>query len=138
MRIFLLFFLILFSAQSFAAESKILGKSSTAWDGSKFKYKKGTPEISVELVTIKAGDVMEFHCHPVPSAAYVRNGTLEVELQDGKKQLFKRGEALIEVMNKLHRGINLSSNKDVELIVFYAGVKESPNVIETKKANCSQ
>jgi len=67
----------------------------------------------------------------------MRQGSLEVELKDGKKHTFKQGDAFAEVINKLHRGHNLSKETDVELIVFYAGIKDKPNTIEENKDNCS-
>lgn len=138
MSVFLLAFLALFSINANAADIKTITKSGTSWDGDAIKYPEGTPEISILRITIKVGETMKFHCHPVPSSAYVASGSLEVELAGGKKQVFKEGDALVEVVNKLHRGHNLSKDKDVELIVFYAGSKEVPNTIEQNNANCSK
>jgi len=129
--------LALFSIKANSADIQTLKKTTSSWDGSAITYETGAPEISVLKVTIKPGETMKFHCHPTPSAAYVNSGSLEVELKDGKKHTFKQGDAFAEVINKLHRGHNLSKETDVELIVFYAGIKDKPNTIEENKDNCS-
>lgn len=119
------------------AEMKLLSKTSETWDGAPIKvYPKGTPELSVARIVIAAAEVMQFHCHPVPSAAYVISGELDVELGDGKTKTFHKGDIITEVINTAHRGRNLSDTNPVELIVFYAGSKGLGNTMLKSGKDC--
>jgi quercetin dioxygenase-like cupin family protein len=63
---------------------------------------------------------MEWHSHPMPSAAYIVAGELTLERKrDGKKQRFTAGQAVSETIDTFHRGV--AGNDPVVLIVFYAG-----------------
>jgi quercetin dioxygenase-like cupin family protein len=71
---------------------------------------------------------LEWHSHPMPSAAYIVAGELTIERKkDGKKQQFTAGQAVSETVDTLHRGV--AGNEPVVLIVFYAG---SPGVPVTQ------
>jgi quercetin dioxygenase-like cupin family protein len=61
----------------------------------------------------------------VPSFALVLEGTLEVELRDGRKKRVGPSEALVEVVDTLHNGRNVGA-QPVKLIVFYAGATGMP------------
>lgn len=109
-----------------AAESRLISQSAQSWDGTKLHYPAGEAQLSIVQITIKPGESTEFHCHPVPSAGYVLSGKLEVELGNGKTKRFSTGEVITEVVTTLHRGMNLSAEAPVELIVFYAGATHTP------------
>lgn len=103
-----------------------LAKSTLEWDGSTLPaYPRSQPEIQILRITIPAGVTLPLHLHPVINAAVITKGQLAVEVQDGSKQLFKTGDALIEVVNRLHTGRALPGS-DVEVIVFYAGTPGTP------------
>ena len=108
------------NAQS-AVRSETLLRSSSSWDGEPYKsYPPGQPELSVLKITLAPHTQLEWHSHPIPSAAYIVAGELTVERKrDGKKQHFTAGQAVSETVDTLHRGA--AGNEPVVLILFYAG-----------------
>src|SRR5215471_8415736 len=73
-----------------AVRSETLLASSSSWDGEPYKsYPPGQPELSVLKITLPPHTKLEWHRHPIPSAAYIVAGELTIERkQDGKKQHF--------------------------------------------------
>mgnify|MGYP001585130333 FL=1 len=67
-----------------------------------------------------------FHCHPIPTLAYIEKGHLEVETSNGKKMTFQAGYSFVEVLRTIHRGIVIDG--PIEIVVFYAGVTSTPNI----------
>ena len=94
-------------------------------------YPQGQPEIKILRIKIPAGVTLPWHYHPVINAAVILDGTLELHLQNGTKKIYERGDALIEVVNTLHSG-KAMGDKDVHLIVFYAGEKGQQTTILKK------
>ena len=97
-----------------------LGRTTSSWDGAPLAYPAGQAEISAMLIEIAVGAETGWHLHPVPSFAYVLQGTLEVTLRDGRTKRLGPGEALVEVVNTQHNGRNVGT-QPVRLVVFYAG-----------------
>ncbi len=108
------------SAQS--AEQLI--QTSTSWDGGEIAYPEGEAEITAIRLIAREGEWAPFHCHPVPTMGYVLNGTVKVQLKNGREATFGPGETVVEVMRTLHRGQGVGG--DAELLVFYAGAKGLP------------
>ena len=106
--------------------SETLLRSTTSWDGERYKsYPPGQPELSILKITVPPHTKLEWHSHPVPSAAYVVAGELTLERRkDGKKQHFTAGQALSETVDTLHRGV--TEDQPVVLVVFYAGNSSTP------------
>lgn len=102
-------------------------KTTKTWEGGKIEYHKGTAEVTSERVTLKAGAMTPFHCHPVPTLAYIEKGHLEVETNTGKKVHFRQGDSFVEVLKTVHRGRAIDG--PVEIVVFYAGVISAPNMV---------
>ena len=104
-------------------------QTSSSWDGEPYKsYPPGQPELSILKIILQPHTTLEWHSHPVPSAAYIVAGELTIERKkDGKKQQFTAGQAVSETVDTLHRGV--AGNEPVVLIVFYAG---SPGVPVTQ------
>ena len=97
-----------------------LVRSTSSWNGAPVRYPQGQAEITGMIIEIAAGAQTGWHGHPVPSFAVVLEGTLEVELEDGRRQRVGPGEALIEVVGTLHNGRSIGA-QPVKLVVFYAG-----------------
>jgi len=112
-------------------QSQTLLRTSSSWDGEPYKsYPSGQPELSVLKITVAPHTQLEWHSHPMPSAAYIVSGELTVERRkDGKKQRFAAGQAVSETVDTFHRGV--AGNEPVVLIMFYAG---SPGVPLTQHA----
>ncbi|MDD3344403.1 MAG: cupin domain-containing protein, partial [Sulfurospirillaceae bacterium] len=60
--------------------------------------------------------------HPLINAGVLLAGELTVITDEKKTLHLKAGEALIEVVNKWHYGIN-EGDVPAVIVVFYAGVK---------------
>ena len=115
------------SAQELKIE--ILAKTTKSWDGSTIPpYLSGQPEITILKITIPSQAIVDWHNHPVILMGYLLKGELTVESAEGKTVVFKEGDTVVEIVNKLHRGINRGKNP-VEIIVFYAGNVGVPNAI---------
>ena len=104
-----------------AVHTQILLSASSSWDGAPYQsYPSGQPELSVVKITLAPRSRLEWHSHPMPSAAYIVAGELTLERKkDGKKQRFTAGQAVSETTDTVHRGV--AGNEPVVLIVFYAG-----------------
>ena len=89
-----------------AVRSETLLRSSSSWDDEPYKsYPPGQPELSVLKITLQPHTRLEWHSHPIPSAAYIVAGELSVERKkDGKKQHFVAGQAVSETVDTFHRG----------------------------------
>jgi quercetin dioxygenase-like cupin family protein len=106
--------------------------SSTSSNGDPLTYlRTDQPEVTALVVHFPPGGSTGWHKHPVPVYAYVLEGELTVELKDGRAFVFKKGDAILEVMNTLHNGYNYGSDP-VSLVVFYTGAVGVPNVVREK------
>ena len=104
-----------------AVQSETLLQASFSWDGERYKsYPSGQPALSILKITLAPHTELEWHSHPMPSAAYILSGELTVERKrDGKKQRFTAGQAVSETVDTFHRGV--AGSESVVLIAFYAG-----------------
>lgn len=102
--------------------------TTTAGNGQKHLYlKTARPEVTAMTVEIPPGAETGWHLHTVPVYAYVLAGSLVVDLADGTSLAFKAGQAIVEVQNLAHNGVNWGS-EPVKLAVFYTGEEGRPNV----------
>jgi quercetin dioxygenase-like cupin family protein len=107
-----------------------LAKSSVSWDGEALpNYPKEKPEITILRIKIPAGATLPLHEHPVINAGVLLAGELTVVTKDKNTLHLKEGDAIVEVVNKLHYGKNEGS-KTAEIIVFYAGVVDKPITVK--------
>ena len=119
----MLFATVLFSEQS--VQSTTLVKSTQSWDGTPLPaYPKEAPEISVLKITIPPHTTLPLHKHPIINVGYMVKGMLKVVTDENKTLHLKTGDAIIEVVDKWHYGVN-EGDEPVEIVVVYAGVKES-------------
>ena len=108
-------------------------RSGNDWTGSPLpSYLSGAPEVAVMRFTIPPKASLPVHKHPAINAAYVIDGELTVIQEGGIQRNFKKGDVVIEMVEKWHHGINQGSTP-VELVVFYATTKDLPLAI--KKPN---
>jgi len=94
-------------------------KTTTAWDGKQIVYPEGQAEMTALLIEIAPGESTGWHQHPVPSFAFLLEGTLEITLTDGRVKRMQAGEALSEVTDAMHIG-RVLSKAPVKVVVFYA------------------
>jgi quercetin dioxygenase-like cupin family protein len=108
----------------------VLAKTGSSWDGSPLPdYSKGTPEVTILRIKIPPGAQLPLHTHPVINAGVLLSGELTVFSEDNKTLHLKAGDSIVEVVNKWHYGKN-EGDKTAELIVFYAGVLDTPITVK--------
>jgi quercetin dioxygenase-like cupin family protein len=90
------------------------------------------PEVTAVLVEIPPGAETGWHKHPFPAYAYLLSGELTVELEGGKVNTFKAGDALAETVNMLHNGKNAGA-EPVKLVMFVTGAKGEPFTVKAAK-----
>jgi quercetin dioxygenase-like cupin family protein len=128
-------FVLLLSGNVLAAEVNavhvdLLAKTNLSWNGSPLPYySQGTPEITILRIKIPPGVQLSLHQHPVINAGVLLNGELTVVTEDNRILHLKAGESIVEVVNKWHYGKN-EGNGTAEIIVFYAGVQDTPITVE--------
>ncbi len=104
-------------------------RTTQSWDENLLPaYPQGQPEITILRLTIPPGTRLENHHHPVINAGVVISGELTVIAENGKVLYLKSGDPIVELVNTLHYGINQGKDP-VDLIVFYAGIKDRPITI---------
>ncbi len=135
----LLFFLIesnvsnLSGAEYEGVKVTPLVKTTTSTDGQKLSYPKiDNPEVTALIVEIPPGGETGWHLHPAAVYAYVLSGSLTIEMESGKRYSFKEGDAIIEVVNTPHNGIN-TGQVPVKLVVFYTGEQGKPTTVKVKR-----
>jgi len=108
----------------------VLAKASSSWDGNPLpEYPKGTPEINILRIAVPPGVELALHKHPVINAGVLLTGELTVTTEDKKVLHLKAGDPIIEVVEKWHSGKN-EGETTAEIIVFYAGVVDTPITVK--------
>jgi quercetin dioxygenase-like cupin family protein len=98
-------------------------KSDTTSIGQKIIYPQvSDAEVTIAKITFPPGSETGWHKHDIPVFAYVMEGELTVELEDGKSVQFKQGSSFAEVFNTWHNGKN-NEKVNLVLIAFYLGEK---------------
>ena len=104
-------------------------KTSTTVLGQAVEYTKtDSPEVVSVLQVFQAGGETGWHYHLHSSHIYVVEGTLQLELLDGKKLEFKQGQAYMESVNVWHNGRNVGSGPLKLLVVSFIEKGKSNNV----------
>jgi len=104
----------------------VLAKTSKSWDGRDLpNYAKGKPEITILRIKIPPKVQLPLHEHPVINAGVLLKGELTVVTKDKETLHLKAGDSIVEVIDKWHYGKN-EGNEPAEIIVFYAGVQDTP------------
>ncbi|HEX5772774.1 MAG TPA: cupin domain-containing protein [Geomobilimonas sp.] len=129
-------FLLFFALSALGADyqsgvsATVLKSSSVTGNGQKIVYPvTDKAQVTAMTVTLAPGAATGWHSHPIPVYAYVVEGKLDVELEGGQVITYRSGDAIIEVVNTLHNGINQGSEA-VRLVVFYTGAEDTPNVVK--------
>lgn len=93
--------------------------------GRPIEFPKGNPELVCVEVTVPPGEATGWHTHPHPCVGYLLEGELTLEVVGLPKKLFKAGEAIAEVIDRPHRGIN-TGETPAKVILFVASEEGSP------------
>ena len=112
------------------AKVDVLAKTNSSWDGKTLPdYRKGKPEVTILRIIIPPKTQLPPHKHPVINAGVLLKGELTVVTEDNETLHLKAGDPIVEVVNKWHYGKN-EGNEPAEIIVFYAGIRETPITIK--------
>ena len=107
-----------------------LKRTSQSWDGAQLPdYLKGKPELVVMRYIFPVGSKLPWHHHPVINYGILHQGELTIVGVDGKKQVVHAGEAIIEVVDAVHFGMN-TGDKPVILDMFYLSQKGMPLAVQ--------
>ncbi|RNC85299.1 MAG: cupin domain-containing protein [Balneola sp.] len=118
-----------FAQQADSVVVEILEKSSQSWDGTYLpNYPSGQPEITIARITLPPKYKLPVHKHPIPLGGIVLEGSITVTREDGVKKVFNAGDAVIELVNTWHYGMNEGDTPTV-LLAFYVGTKDKPITI---------
>ncbi|MCC6415455.1 MAG: cupin domain-containing protein [Opitutaceae bacterium] len=114
-----------------AVTARVILQTQTDGTGAKFHYPVDAPaEVTLLQVEIAVGQQTGWHIHPIPCFAYVIEGALTVETDTGSNRAFKAGDALAEVINVRHNGINTGTTP-VRLLFFAVSTAGQPYAVST-------
>ena len=114
------------SAAALGVKVETLSRSDRSWNGDLLpKLNDVQAEVTVLRITVPAGVTLPRHFHPVINAGVLLQGRLRVESDDGASQSLQPGQAIIEMVNKVHRGVSLGPEPAV-VVVVYVAPKGSP------------
>jgi quercetin dioxygenase-like cupin family protein len=101
-------------------------------DGSKLK-------VEVREVSYAPGGSSAPHSHPCPVIAYVTEGAIRSQVNDGPETVYKTGEAFYEAPNGVHGvSANASQTEPAKLLAFFVCDHETPVTVPvpaTKEGN---
>lgn len=111
-------------------QAAVLAKATTSWDGTVLPgYPKGQPEVTILRIKIPPKVKLPLHEHPVINAGVLLRGALTVVTTDHRTLHLKAGDAIVEVVDKWHYGIN-EGDVPAEIVVFYAGAAGLPITVK--------
>ncbi len=90
----------------------------------------GPAEITALLVEVPPGGRTGWHKHPLPCVGYILEGELHVTLINGRVNVFRAGEALAEVVDLEHEGMNRGT-APVKLVMFVLGTQGKAFTVKT-------
>ncbi len=118
------------SAAYTSAQVETLLVTDSSWDGQKLpRYPYGSPEVTVLRITVPSQVKLDTHKHPIPLVAYMLEGELTVQTEDGTSVVFTSGDPIVEVVNTWHFGQSTGEG-DAVLVAFYMGVDWLPDTIK--------
>ena len=122
------------NAAALGVKVETLIRSDRSWNGDLLPKLNGIQaEVTVLRITVPAGVTLPRHFHPVINAGVLLQGRLRVESDDGASQSLKPGQAIIEMVNKVHRGVSLGPEPAV-VVVVYVAPKGSPITVPAASA----
>ena len=122
------------SAAALGEKVETLIRSDRSWNGDLLpKLNDIQAEVTVLRITVPAGVTLPSHLHPVINAGVLLQGRLRVESDDGASQFLQPGQAIIEMVDKVHRGVSLGPEPAV-VVVVYVAPKGSPITVPAASA----
>lgn len=110
-----------------------LAKSTASWNGASLPdFDTGETEVTVLRITVAPDTALPVHIHPVINVAYMLSGELTVVSEAGERKTIQQGDALIELVDQEHYGMN-ESDEPAELVVVYFGTKGLPITVKKQE-----
>jgi len=110
-------------------------QTTKSWNGADLpEYPDGKPEISIVKVSIPPHSKLDLHKHTIINAGVLVGGELTVITENKDTLRMKSGDALSEVVETWHYGLN-EGETTAEIIVFYAGTPGTPLSVHTANDN---
>jgi len=107
-------------------KAETLAKTTSSWNGAALPaYPEGQPEVTILKITIPPQSELPWHEHPFINAGILLSGEITVVAEGGETRHVKAGEALVELVNTWHHGVN-DGTVPAEILVVYAGIKDMP------------
>jgi len=101
-------------------------RTSQSWDGGQLP---SFPQENAEIVSMRyefpSGERLGWHHHDVVNFGFVEQGELTITDINGNRKVFHQGDALVEMVGKIHYGENRGT-EPVVLIMFYIVPKGMP------------
>jgi quercetin dioxygenase-like cupin family protein len=99
----------------------------------------GKLKVEVREVSYAPGGSSAAHSHPCPVIAYVTEGVIRSQVNDGPETVYKTGEAFYEAPNGVHAvSANASQTEPAKLLAFFVCDHETPVTVAvpaTKEGN---
>ena len=101
-------------------------RTSQSWNEMELPdYPQGKPEIVAMKYIIPPGAKLNWHHHVSMNHGILVQGELTIIGKDGATTTIKEGEAVVEMVDAIHRGEN-KGTKPVILYMFYLSQKDLP------------
>lgn len=105
-------------------------RTDRSWDGAELPdYPQGRPELAAVRIEFPAGQKLGWHHHPVMNYGILTQGELTIVSRDGQEKTVHAGEALVEMVDTVHRGENRGTAPAV-LYMFYISQEGLPITVQ--------
>ncbi len=100
---------------------EVLAKSTESWDGTDLPdFSARQTEVTMLKITIAPKSKLDLHKHPVVNAGYMLSGSLTVHSENGRILRIREGDAIVEMVDRWHYGVN-ESDRPATILVTYFG-----------------
>lgn len=89
------------------------------------------PRVKVLTVTVPPGMATNWHTHDALVVGYIVRGAVTVEYDHGERAVLAAGDALVEALDTVHRGVN-HGTEPVEILVVHLAEGDAPLSVAAK------
>lgn len=104
----------------------ILLASSETVIGQAISYPQGEAKVTAAIVSMRPGQVTDWHRHDAPLFAFVLEGEVTVDYEALGLRTYRTGDSLLEAFRTYHNGRN-SGDKTNRILVVFMGAKGVKN-----------
>jgi quercetin dioxygenase-like cupin family protein len=95
-----------------------LMKTTKTEVGQDIQYPNAHPQVTMLLLEIAPGGQSGRHMHPVPSANYVLEGEVTIEIEGHNTVTYRAGQPFVGAMQTWHNAFNRGTTPAIVLVVF--------------------